>query len=500
MPFDRPRRITSYPAHRAWRGPTPIAARNGEASGTTLESNEGVPSDSEQATLKSSKYDVERVLGRGGMGTVLQARHTRLGHRVAIKILAEGLRKHADLVTRFEREARAASALSSPHAVRVFDIDVTDDGAPFMVMELLSGRDLAQIVSTSGAQPVKTAVRWIIEACDAIAEAHRLGIVHRDIKPANILLCDATGSIKVLDFGIAKRVASTEAAITANVAPLGTPQYMSPEQVRCSRDVDPRTDIWSLGVTLYELLTGRPPYDSDIPQACIAAVVIDPIPDPRTFRPALSDDLVAVILRALEKDPDDRFQTVEQLVQALLPFADRSSMHELAAFSLSTTVRPRTSSSPRVVKRRRATLGWIGAAMIAVAALGSTTELVDRRPTSTAAQPSSSPPPRERERSSPSNESASVVAAIDPPRAPDVEPEPTMSVAVRHAPTPDARAYVRKSVVSVPRALPPMGRSTNAVPSVSSARGARARGELEGRSPSNESDRPVHGGMSSPGF
>src|SRR5262249_4654897 len=156
--------------------------------------------------LMSSKYDIERVLGRGGMGTVYQARHTRLGHRVAIKILGDELRVHKELVMRFEREAPAANSLSSPHPVRVLDIHVADDGVPFMVMELLSGRDLGQILSRSGAQPIGAAVRWIVEACDAIAEAHRLGIVHRDIKPSNLLLGDVTRTIKVLDFGIAKRL------------------------------------------------------------------------------------------------------------------------------------------------------------------------------------------------------------------------------------------------------------------------------------------------------
>ena len=195
----------------------------------------------------TEKYDVECVLGRGGMGTVFEARHRRLGHHVAIKVLGEDLRLQPELVKRFEREARAAGALSSPHAVKVYDIDQTDDGTPFMVMELLHGRDLAHIVEHDGAQAVGDSVRWVIEACDAIGEAHRLGIVHRDIKPSNLFLCRDTETIKVLDFGIAKHVAAKEAAITLDVAPLGTPQYMSPEQVRCARNVDARTDIWSLG-------------------------------------------------------------------------------------------------------------------------------------------------------------------------------------------------------------------------------------------------------------
>ena len=273
----------------------------------------------------TEKYDVECVLGRGGMGTVFEARHRRLGHHVAIKVLGEDLRRQPELVKRFEREARAAGALSSPHAVKVYDIDQTDDGTPFMVMELLHGRDLAHIVEHDGAQAIGDSVRWVIEACDAIGEAHRLGIVHRDIKPSNLFLCRDTGTIKVLDFGIAKRVAAKEAAITLDVAPLGTPQYMSPEQVRCAKNVDARTDIWSLGVTLYELLCGRPPFNHDVSQACIAAIVADPIPDPRELRPELPEALVAVLMRALAKDPDERLQSVAELVLALAPFADAPS-------------------------------------------------------------------------------------------------------------------------------------------------------------------------------
>jgi serine/threonine-protein kinase len=272
----------------------------------------------------AGKYVVERVLGEGGMGVVFAARHVRLGQRVAIKVLGSGLRGHPELVQRFEREARAAGSLTSAHAVRVFDIDVTEDGTPFIVMELLAGRDLAKIVDVDGPQPVVRAVRWLIEACDAIAEAHELGIVHRDIKPSNLFLTDDGGRsiVKVLDFGIAKRVSRNEAAITQALAPLGTPHYMSPEQVRCAKDVDARTDVWSLGVTLYEMVCGRPPFAHESSSACIAAIAADPVPDPRTFRPELGADIAAVIMKALEKNADKRYQSVAELVAALAPFAE----------------------------------------------------------------------------------------------------------------------------------------------------------------------------------
>ena len=272
----------------------------------------------------AGKYTVERILGQGGMGTVFEARHRRLGQRVAIKVLGSDLRDYPELVTRFEREARAAGALTSRHAVRVFDIDVTEDGTPFIVMELLSGADLARIVERDGPVSPARAARWVIEACDAIAEAHALGIIHRDIKPSNLFL--TAEGVKVLDFGIAKRVASQEASITHAVAPLGTPQYMSPEQVRCAKDVDARSDVWSLGVTLFELVTGSTPFAHESPSACIASIAADPVPDPRELRPDLSPDFVAIILRALEKDASRRFPSVADLVAALAPFAESESV------------------------------------------------------------------------------------------------------------------------------------------------------------------------------
>jgi serine/threonine-protein kinase len=279
---------------------------------------------------------VERILGQGGMGVVFEARHIRLGQRVAIKVLGSALREYPELVERFEREARAAGSLTSAHAVRVFDIDVTDDGTPFIVMELLAGRDLSTIVERDGPQPVARSVRWVIEACDAIAEAHRLGIIHRDLKPSNLFLTDVEGRqlVKVLDFGIAKRVSTQEAQITQAVAPLGTPQYMSPEQVRCAKDVDARTDVWSLGVTLYEMICGQTPFAHESASACIASIAADPVPDPRTFRPDLRETFCTVLMKALAKNANDRYQSINELVKALAPFAledDEGDEHLVSA-------------------------------------------------------------------------------------------------------------------------------------------------------------------------
>ncbi len=300
----------------------------------------------------AGKYVVERVLGQGGMGIVIEARHVRLGQRVAIKVLGSGLREHPELVQRFEREARAAGSLTSAHAVRIFDIDATEDGTPFIVMELLSGRDLASVVDNQGPQPVARVARWLIEACDAISEAHHLGIVHRDIKPSNLFLAEESGRsiVKVLDFGIAKQVSTTEAPITQAVAPLGTPHYMSPEQVRCAKNVDARTDIWSLGVTLYEMVCGSPPFPHESSSACIAAIAADPVPDPRTLRPELGEDIASVIMKALAKSAADRYQSATELALALAPFAETED--GATSRSVPTSPAPSRSSIPIVLDVR----------------------------------------------------------------------------------------------------------------------------------------------------
>jgi serine/threonine-protein kinase len=215
----------------------------------------------------ATKYRVERVLGAGGMGVVVAAHHLQLETRVAIKFLLPGTLKDADAVARFAREARAAAKITNEHVARVFDVGALETGAPYIVMEFLDGVDLATRLRSQGPLDIEEAVEFLLQICEALAEAHALGIVHRDLKPAN-LFCfrrpDGLPWIKILDFGISKTLHtegfSAQAAFTQSAAIMGSPRYMSPEQMQSARNVDARSDIWALGIVLYELLAGRPPF------------------------------------------------------------------------------------------------------------------------------------------------------------------------------------------------------------------------------------------------
>ena len=269
------------------------------------------------------KYRIEKAIGHGGMGLVFAARHIELRQKVAIKLLPDEHVKDADLVARFMREARAAAKLKSEHAVRVIDVGKRRSGAPFIMMELLEGEDLSDVVAR-GPLPISEAVDYVLQACEAIAEAHALGIVHRDIKPRNLFLSRRLGGrsfVKVLDFGLAKKISMSDVSLTATTAVIGSPQYMSPEQMRASRNVDFRTDIWSLGVCLYELISGRLPFDAEALAVVCASVLKDPHPPLATLRADVPPALSAVVDACLAKEPLDRYTTVSELAAALEPFA-----------------------------------------------------------------------------------------------------------------------------------------------------------------------------------
>jgi serine/threonine-protein kinase len=279
-----------------------------------------------EGEILDGKYRVERVLGAGGMGVVVAATHVHLSTRVALKFLLPGALGNQTIVDRFAREARAAVQIRSEHVARVIDVGTLPTGSPYMVMEFLEGSDLAALLQRQGPLPAAQAVGYVLQASEAIAEAHSLGIVHRDLKPANLFLAAQPGRdpiVKVLDFGISKTHDASPSSRTATTAILGSPHYMAPEQMMSSRDVDPRADVWALGIILYELLTGAPPYDADTMPELVYLVTQrepPPIESKRAGLPALPAGLVAAVHKCLRRDRAERFQDVAELATALVAF------------------------------------------------------------------------------------------------------------------------------------------------------------------------------------
>ncbi len=280
----------------------------------------------------AGKYRIERVLGQGGMGMVVAATHIDLDQLVAIKFLLPAAAANASAVERFAREARASAKLRSDNVVHVTDVGTFDSGEPFIVMEYLEGQDLGQLLRESGQLAVDDAVDYVLQACAALAEAHAAGIIHRDLKPANLFLTerqDTARVVKVVDFGISKvTTAAAGGKMTSTQDLMGSPLYMSPEQLSLSHDIDGRSDIWSLGIILYELIAGHPPFqDAGLPQLCTAVLVR---PAPPIERADLDAGLAAVIAKCLEKEAGARYANVGELAAALAGFAPERSGPTLA--------------------------------------------------------------------------------------------------------------------------------------------------------------------------
>jgi serine/threonine-protein kinase len=277
--------------------------------------------------LIAEKLRVERVIGEGGMGLVVAAEHIHLRQRVAVKLLRGEVASMPTVVERFLREARAMAALRGQNVVRVADVGTMNDGLPYMVMEYLSGRDLGEVLGERGRLSVADATDYVLQACEGLAEAHGIGIVHRDLKPSNLFLTrrsDGGPLVKVLDFGVSKLVDAKwdEKSLTDTSTIVGSPAYMSPEQIRSSKTVDARTDIWSLGVCLFKLVTGELPFASDTGAGLCAAIVLgEHPPSLREKAPEVPPAFDAVVMRCMTKSLEKRFQTVAELASALRPFA-----------------------------------------------------------------------------------------------------------------------------------------------------------------------------------
>lgn len=275
----------------------------------------------------AGKYRIERVAGEGGMGVVFAAQHMVLGQRVAIKVLFAEAAARPDAIERFAREVQAAARIKSPHVAHVLDAGATESGLPFLAMEFLEGKNLEELLEERKTPlPVQEVANYILQALEAVGHAHALGIVHRDLKPPNLFVAerpDGSSILKILDFGISKTRTATrkDKVITGGQTVLGSPAYMSPEQLRNASDIDARADIWSLGAVMYELSTCALPFDADGVGELFAAVLerepVPPCSRNANLPPAFGD----LILKCLRKKPEDRFDNAAELAQALAPYA-----------------------------------------------------------------------------------------------------------------------------------------------------------------------------------
>lgn len=294
--------------------------------------------------LIQERYRVEKRIGKGGMGIVYLAEHVLLRRKVALKTLSERAFASDEMVKRFHREAVAAAAVGNEHIVGVTDMGWLDDGSAFIVLEYLEGMELSQAVDLAGPFPLARAVHVVSQLCDALTAVHAAGIVHRDLKPENLFLIERQGVpdfVKVLDFGVCKVLDERrpgEPALTGTGATLGTPQFMAPEQVEGSAVADHRSDVYAAGAILYFTLTGRDPFRAVTLPQLFVRICCDPAPSLREHRPELPVELDAVIVRAMAKLPDDRYQTSAELRAALQPWA---ALEQMATIS-----RPSSSPAP----------------------------------------------------------------------------------------------------------------------------------------------------------
>jgi serine/threonine-protein kinase len=426
-------------------------------------------------------YELVRRLGRGGMAEVFEGRHVDLGKRVAIKLLRHAMPDDR-AARRVLREGRTATAITHPHVVSVLDVG-SHDGAPYLVMELLEGEELAGLLAREGTLGHARIAELLLPVMSGVAAVHAAGIVHRDLKPSNILLARRHRGIEpvVVDFGISRSIAPSQTNASTGI--VGTVHYMAPEQLRGARGVTPLTDQYALGVILYECATGGPPFWNDDHYELLHAIMTAPVVPPSELVPGLSPDFDALVLRALARDPKDRFASVEELAEALLPFAERA-VRERWAGELGARIDPavtadglvfeptRTRATPVARPRRRhaaLALGAVAALAVATAAWHAVRSPTSAAPPPVAAAtaphvPTESTPPAPAPVEGPSR--AESLADV-PPATPAVpRPKPhAPSPPVSHEPTPPA-APTASAPEPEPKAAPVVERGSANIPIV----------------------------------
>jgi hypothetical protein len=427
--------------------------------------------------ILAQKYRVDRVLGVGGMGVVVAATHISLDQRVALKFMLAQAFQRPEALSRFHREARIAVKLRSEHVARVTDTGTLENGAPYIVMEYLEGADLGAQLAQNGPMPVGFAAECIVQACDAVGEAHSHGVIHRDLKPANLFLTqrpDGSPLVKVLDFGISKASASAEEgmAMTKTGAIMGSPLYMSPEQLRSLKTVDARTDVWALGVVLYELLSGVVPFNADSFGDLLLLVMTTPHRPLATFCPQIPPQVSMLVDACLAKDPAQRVQSVAQLAEALSPFCSATGV-VIAQRVVALARRSGTTGDPRVITGVNALaagntgVGWAGSgsapvapkrpwALLAVAGLAIAGLAIAGVAYGTRSHPdavAASPPPSSVTPAPPSATPAEPPPAATAAPAPTVvataAPEATPSASPHAPPATPARSLARARTPSI---------------------------------------------------
>lgn len=283
--------------------------------------------------IYADKYRIVRLLGEGAMGAVYEAENTRIHRRVALKLLHPQLAHKADTLRRFEREAQAAGRIGSQHIVEVLDLGELADGSRFMVLEYLDGTTLDQRIRARRRLTPEEATPIVCQLLEGLGAAHKAEIIHRDLKPANVYLCPRSGAqaggvdfVKILDFGVSKfNVLDDEMSMTSTGAVLGTPYYMSPEQAKGSRQIDPRSDLYAVGVILYECITGQVPFSAETFNELIFRIVLESPPPVESFVPNLDPAFTAIIHKAMAREPSERFQTAEEFHAILHFWSERAA-------------------------------------------------------------------------------------------------------------------------------------------------------------------------------